>query len=621
LVFADGYGLGRALANRLAAAGASIVVISSGTAWRQDGPDKFTLDPTDASQYERLLATMGTGGGAPDRIVHCWGVTGDETVDGATLRRHGFDSLVGLSRAWGRVVHGGEAQLWVVSDGVQSVTGNERLRPAKATVLGPCRVIPREQPYLGCRSVDVAVDRSSMDRVVEQLMREFAVEPTAEAVAYRDAHRWTRVFSQRLLPAVRPGTAIGAVRAGGTYVITGGLGGLGLAVADRVARAGGRSLLIGRTPLPPEDAWGDANASGSPRVRDTIRRLAALRRSGADFMVAVADVADRDAMRAAVRAGEQRWGAIHGAFHAAGVAGGGLIQVKDLASADEIFRSKVDGTEVLHEALAAHELDFVVLFGSNAANIGDVGQVDYSAANCFLDAFAQASNDRRVVAIDWGPWQSIGMSVTTTIPSRLQQVRELDLAARGMTPADGLEALDRVLAWHTGPQIVVSPIALPVLFARAVNLDVTDPIDKLAGLGAPPTVQPRPELAADYVPPRTETEQDLCAIWQGLLGVDRVGVNDNLFDLGGDSLVAIQLAATVNRRWPSAGVTIAQVYETLTVSRMAVKLERPVGLDQSTDQLLADRRDKVQRRRQHLQHLQHRQHRNSRGRSEGNDIG
>ncbi len=607
LVFTDELGLGAALAERLRGIGARVCTVRAGASWTRHDEDSFTIDPAAQDCYDRLLDALWQQA-APTRLVHCWSVTAPGGgADPAAVIPAGFGSLLLLSRAFGRRSEVADRHLWVISNGVHNVTDAEWLAPAKATVLGACRVIPREQSWLRCASIDVVVDGAPSARLVDQLLGELAAEPDPAAVAYRGAHRWRQQFTQAGLRAAL-GTAPlpPAIRSGGSYLITGGLGGLGLTLAEWITSAGGRVLLTSRTALPPEADW-DAPGQPDDRIRDLTRQLAKLRANGADLCVAQADVSDASAMRRALTMATERWGAIDGAFHAAGVPGGGLIQVRSQGDIEAVLAPKVDGTLVLSEVLADQPLDFLLLFGSNAANVGEIGQADYCAANCFLDAFAHAARGRRVICVDWGPWQEVGMSASAQLPDRIRSLRQADLAARGMTRAEGLAMLNRVLTTAGDPQIVVSPVALPVLLDRALSLGATEAFaEQLAGL-EPPAAGPRPDLATRYVPPRTPTERELCSIWQSLLGIDQVGVNDNFFDLGADSLAAIQFAGSVNRRVAGAAVTFAQLYEVLTVSQLAAAIDQPVDVPLAAQRELAEQRERVQQRRQHQQRRANRQ--------------
>jgi NAD(P)-dependent dehydrogenase (short-subunit alcohol dehydrogenase family)/acyl carrier protein len=312
-------------------------------------------------------------------------------------------------------------------------------------------------------------------------------------------------------------------------------------------------------------------------------------------MVIRADVSDRQAMREVVHTTVERWGAINGVFHTAGVAGGGLIQLKDLSVATGVLSPKVRGTLVLEEVLAGQDVDFLVLFGSNGANIGSAGQVDYCAANCFLDAFAQdRGRRRRVVSVDWGSWKGIGMAVNTALPAAMEQARNRDVDLRGMSADEGLRALDTILTSASEPQVVVSPVELSELFARAFTLDYGRSVEQRSAHHA------RPDMVTEYAAPRGTAERVICEVWQDMLGIERVGVQDSFFDLGGDSLVAIQLMSAVNARLGST-LTVGDLYEGPTAGHLAALVEPTRTTPGNATRALGDRKENLRKRRQHQQ--------------------
>ncbi|WP_406728660.1 SDR family NAD(P)-dependent oxidoreductase [Streptomyces sp. GD-15H] len=599
LVFTDRLGVGQALADRLRTGGAAVSLVAAGDAWRSTGSERYELDPRCSTDYDRLIAALGDCGAAPTDIVHAWSVTAmddREREDEESAVTLGFESLIRLSQALARSADDSACRLWVLSNGLHNVTGVERLHPAKATLLGPCRVLPREMPRLRCRAVDLDLAAGPTSRLLDRVMAELSQEPGpgTEIVAHRGIHRWVQHFTTRPLPA--PGRKP-TLRSGGTYLITGGTGDLGLELAEHLAARGARIVLTGRTPLPPAQDWAAwlANNPGDGRVATIVRRLSRLRETGTEILVVQADVADREAMGEAVARAVRRWGAIDGVFHAAGVPGGGLVQLKNLRSAEKVLLPKVRGTLVLEEALADQDLDFMLLFGSNGANIGSAGQVDYCAANCFLDAFAQdRSRHRRVIAIDWGPWRGVGMAVNTPVPTGMEQARQQSVELRGMTVAEGLRALETILDGADEPQIVVSPVELGALFAEALS-----PTDEGTLLRARATAAADAAIGAAPVPKADDIERAIGTVWQDLLGVGSVGSHDNFFELGGNSLVAIQLVNVINARL-GCKVTLADLYEGLTVAHLAKLAASPAPAD-TGGRAFEERRENMQKRREYQQ--------------------
>ncbi|WMD07318.1 type I polyketide synthase [Streptomyces sp. FXY-T5] len=574
LVFDDGRGLAEALTARLRRDGARVTTVSAGDQWTQ-APGRFTIDPVDPDHYTRLLRALREQDQLPTRIAHCWNVTGATPgpdggpAAGFAAARRAFDGLLLLAQALNSHSDQPDCDIWVVSDGLHRVLGTERLMPLKSTLLGPVRVIPREHPGLACRSVDIVLDGEPVERAADQLLREFSVPPGHAAVAYRGPHRWSQTYVPAPLPP--SDSTPSALRDDGVYLITGGTGGLGLALAEHLARPGRRLALLARTPVPPEEEWDRRLAQpDGGRITEVIEKVRAIRRRGAEVMLLTADVCDHDQVEAAVSAVVGRWGGVHGAFHAAGLAGGGLVQLGTPEKAAQVMGPKVLGTLHLEQALADRWPDFLFLFGSNAAHVGDFGLADYVAANSFLDAYAHShAAERRVLTVDWGPWKDAGMAVATDLPDALAEIRGKDVAERGMASAQALEALERVLSSSPEPQLIVSPVDVNALIEQAFVLGADAGGDeRLAGLGAPHTLHPRPEVPSAYAPPKGETQRQLCKAWQDLLGIDQVGVNDSFFDLGGGSLIAIQLVATVNKSL-GASLTVAQLYEVLTVAGLA----------------------------------------------------
>lgn len=535
------------------------------TALRADG-ERVTVAPL-GSEEEHI-----GGPDAPDQIVHCGGVTA--TPAGDRAHELGFASLLHLGGMLSRVGDGRPRTLWVLTTGLHDVTGEEALEPLKATVLGPCRVLPREVAGLRCRNIDIECRSAPTTEQLALLLVELrtpVAASDAELVAHRGRHRWTRHYvAQQLAPA--DGT-VHVIESGAPYLVTGGLGGLGLALAEHLTLRGARVVLTARRPL----------SAAPAEVRS---RVDVLRAAGADLLVLIADVSDEKAMTEVVAKSNAEWGPLRGAFHLAGVAGGGIVQLKDLATAEEVLRPKVTGTLVLERCLDGQPLDFLVLFGSNGANVGSLGQVDYCAANCFLDAFARdRGRRRRVLTIDWGAWSEVGMSVSTALPAGFAEMRRQATVRGGMSTDEGLRALDTALARITEPQVIITPMQLEDVFAAARSTEWT--------AGAPVDEPTEPPDSGDAV----STVDTIVAVWREQLGVEHVGVDESFFDLGGNSLVGIQVVDALNRRLTTR-VAVADLYEQQTVANLAALVEgsAPVVAEGAAAGAAA-RRQRLQQRR------------------------
>jgi acyl transferase domain-containing protein len=398
LVFDDPGGVGSRLARRL---GKSAVVVQAGSEFRKISDDTYAIAPGRPEDYVRLLKDLAKSARVPRRIAHLWNLTPEPDVDAA------FHSLVHLAQALGEEDLAHPVHIGVVSSEMQQVSCEPHVAPAKALLLGPCKVIPREFQNLTCSSIDVDVlpaEGPEEDRLLGQLLAELSSPSRDDVVAYRGRRRWVLSYEPLRLEAGSSSDCL--LRQRGTYLITGGLGELALAAAVPLAETWKANLvLVGRAPL-----------DGTSRSMSAVRSLEA---RGATVLVFSADVTDLDAMRNVVRRTVERFGGIDGVIHAAGVLADGAIQTKTRETAAKVLAPKVKGTLVLDEVLEdvrsrdPGKPDFVALFSSITAVVGIAGQVDHAAANAFLDAFARrqaASGGPHTVSINWGPWQEIGQA-------------------------------------------------------------------------------------------------------------------------------------------------------------------------------------------------------------------
>jgi amino acid adenylation domain-containing protein len=564
LVLLDSEGLGETLAARLEAAGKNVTRVLAGAAFSR-GPAGFTIAPGVRADYDALLDAVGR---TPTHVLHLWNVTAGPAEIETALDR-GFYSLIFLAQALGRQSVTDPTAITVVSTGLCDVTGEEPLDPPKATLLGPAAVIPREYPNLSCRGVDVTLGGpGALERAAGQILAEIGREPELPVVAFRGALRWVRGYEPSPLPAPSL-DAPPRLREGGVVLITGGMGGIGIEIAEHLARESrARLVLVGRSAFPERERWSDwlPRHDEGDAIRSRIERLLAIEELGGQVLTLSADVADPAAMREVVAAAERRFGAIHAVVHAAGVPGGGLLQGKVRETSEPILAPKVRGALVLGDLFAGADLDFFVLTSSITVLLPEVGQTDYVAANAFLDSFAafRARSGEAAVSINWDAWRETGMAVSTAVPEEFKARRQESLA-QGLTSREGVEAFRRI-AGAGLPQVVVSTLDLA---GRRIENERLVPLAAVLQEAAPAAAAyPRPALATTYVPPQTDLERDIAAVWAEILGVEPVGVHDNFFELGGNSLAGLRLVQRLRERL-GAGLSEVNLYEAPTVGTLA----------------------------------------------------
>ncbi|ABX06598.1 Beta-ketoacyl synthase [Herpetosiphon aurantiacus DSM 785] len=577
LVLVDGEGLATRLTAWLEDRGQTVIAVTPGAAFTQHSATAYTVRPASREDFTALLQTLERQGQTPSRVVHAWLATAgdpaaDETAAGFdhTLQ-HGFYSLLALAQALGD--QGVEwCEINAVTVAMQEVTGQEDLRIAAATVIGPCKIIPVEYPNLTARSIDILLPASPAERatLVAQLGAELATPPTGDQVAFRGAHRWVQMMEPVALPAVPASHP--RLRTGGVYLLTGGLGGIALGLArDLAATLRAKLVLVNRSGLPDRATWPallerDGAEQGMGRRIQQVLDLEAL---GAEVLVIQADVTDAVAMARAVAEAQARFGTIHGVLHTAGVPGVGLMQLKDAATAAAELAPKVQGTLALTRALAGVPLDFLVLFSSvTSATGGGPGQVAYCAANAFLDAYARkhATDHGQTVAVSWGEW--LWDAWSEGLQGFAPEVQAEFRAYRknfGITFAEGAEALRRILACQI-PHLFVTTEDLLNMFEgskRSAARTQAEPTEQQAR-----TRYPRPEVGS-FVEPQGELEQSIARVWADVLAIEAIGANDNFFDLGGNSLLGIGLINQLRRNLKLEKLPAHVLYEAPTVATLA----------------------------------------------------
>jgi acyl transferase domain-containing protein len=528
--------------------GADCVVVSSGEQYATDGPDRFRIDPSDPDHWRRLLRdAFPAERPALEGVIHLASLAAPP-ADGL--------SLPGLSHAQERgcvsALHLVQAlaatgvtfpRLWLVTRGAQPVEGDEAAAVAQVPLWGLGRALAHEIPDIRSTLIDLPATPGPGD--YPALLRSLGVDGHEGQLAWRgDA-----LFAARLRPdAGAAGREPPALRPDATYLITGGLGGLGLAVARWLVGRGARSLVL-------------TGRRGPGAEAEAI--LAELRQAGTIVMVARADVADPDQLAAVLAEIDLDLPPLRGVVHAAGVLDDGIALQLDRRRLWAVLAPKVLGAWNLHVLTAGRTLDFFVLFSSAASLLGSPGQANYAAANATLDALAHFRRARNLpaVSINWGPWAELGMAARGGREARLAQ------AGLGSIPVDlGLDVLGRLLAAPV-PQVAVLPVEWskwrqflpgdrpPAVVAELIGLAADGP-------GTPPTALNALDRAAVLAAP----PDDRPAVLEGQLRelVARVlrlpapalDVEQPLNTLGVDSLMAIELK---NRIEGDLGVSVPMV--------------------------------------------------------------
>ncbi|MBZ5490381.1 MAG: non-ribosomal peptide synthase/polyketide synthase [Acidobacteriia bacterium] len=534
-----------------------IVNVVAGQEFARTGPEAYAIRPAARADYDTLFSVLQEQGQFPQKILHLWN-TGPAGSLEYELDRALYSPLHVVQAA--TAIPGvGRIQCMVVSSGLHEITGNEDVSPAKATLLGLCRTVSQELPDFVCRSVDIEVpsEGSWMEHaLLDQLICEFESEEQQPIVSYRGARRWIQTFDQALLEAGEPDL----VREGGVYLITGGLNDVGFQFAEWLASQMHASVvLVDRRSFPLREHWSvwPETHTGDPAVKQ-INRIRSWEQNGARVLISNADVADEDQMRDLCKHVRAELGVIHGVIHAAGVFEAEPIAAMTDDHVSALLTPKVHGALVLDRIFAEQDLDFMVFCSSLVSMIGEAKHAGYAAANAFLDSLARRNFFRNrcfVLSINWDAW-------TLSDDSRSCAVTG---ASEGIRQEEAVEVLRRLLRAKPGPQAVISTRDLAWLARKKTSVEEE-------AAEATERAYARPNLDHPVEPPTNTTETLLVRIWTEVLGVSPIGINDDFFELGGDSLIGLKL--TARSRDLGIQIAVAQLFRNRTIRELAAAVDQ-----------------------------------------------
>ncbi|QMS92041.1 SDR family oxidoreductase [Nostoc edaphicum CCNP1411] len=582
LVFVDAYGVGAEIANRLEQYGHDVIIVKIAEQFAQLNDREYTINPQQPGDYNALLEALQVQDLTPQAFAHFWSVTPNATLPSnkspdeffEDCQNLGFYSLMFLAKALAERNMTEPIKLMVVTSDVHDVTGDERLCPEKITVLGSCKVIPQEYPNIACYSFDVVLPEfgtTGSQKLIDNLLAEFTAQPTDLIVAYRGHHRWVQTFEAvRLEERITGKTRL---RKEGVYLITGGLGKVGLALAEFLAQTvQAKLILLGRKGLPEKNQWCQwlTNHDEQDHVSQQIRRVQALEALGAEVLVISADVVNEQQMQNAIAIATERFGKIHGVIHAAGNLKAVLhsIQQTSKAEVQKQFEPKVYGVFLLDKLFQGKELDFCLLTSSLASVLGGLGFISYTAANLFMDAFVhkhnQITNSCPWFSVNWDDWGIREEQQDTDIEQILPKFF--------MTPKKGVETFRRVLSMSKVSQVVVSTGDLQARIDQWIKLESLRDTEFSNQANLFSSYQ-RPNLHTVYVAPRNEVEQTVVNIWQEVLHIQDLGIHDNFFELGGHSLLLIQVHSKMQKIF-QRDLSYVEMFQYPTISQMSKYLSQ-----------------------------------------------
>ncbi|MEV0123623.1 SDR family NAD(P)-dependent oxidoreductase [Streptomyces sp. NPDC050703] len=521
--------------------------------YARTGPDRYGVDPTRPGDFERLLTDLARDGVRSLDVVHLWGLAAEPVdygragatteaeaaLDGAFAR--GLGSLRSLALALDAVRLPGRVRCAYVLDGTEHGPRPEQEAVA-GFALSLAGVLPRFELF--------TVARSGGPELPALLDAELARggRLTGAEIRHSAAGRQVRVL--RRAETTGAGAAV-PLKRGGTYLITGGTGGIGLELARHLASTyRARLVLVSRS-------------ADRPSAREAADGLAAL---GGEVLLAAADTADAAGMRDAVARAKERFGHLDGVFHLAGAADQCSLLEADAARFTGLLSVKAHGVRLLDALTADEPLDLFVVFSSIASVVGDFGACAYAAANRFLDSYAELRDLRvregrasgRTLSLAWPLWRIGGVDALMGEQERAGYRHRTGM--REFTGEEGMRALE--LAWRTGRVRLVPAVGDPVAVDSALT-PRADAVPAAAPQAAPPPATPASALPAPALLDRMRDHV------RGLLGqvlglaAERIDDHTALDAYGLDSVLVMETNEHLDRDFPGARGTLLFEYRTV----------------------------------------------------------
>jgi acyl transferase domain-containing protein/acyl carrier protein len=537
LLFHDGGILGEECRRALEQENQSFRLVFAGDAYARRA-SSWSIAPQ-KSDYQSLLDDLQEEGFVPDKVIHLWTAAGHPEVRLLTVEafRHAQEisiySLLHLVTGLTNRFPDKSFDLGIVTQHAEEVVGDDLYYPEYSTLSSFCKTMIQEYTNVHYQLVDITeqhIAQAQDHSLAASLLTEFAGQHKDEAVAYRGVYRWGNDYKKiHVEPPPEPHQA--GQEKGGLYVLFGGVGNVGLAIAESLLKEGiaRKVILTGKSFIPEQSRWHYwLDKSKNEKLRGRLQKLVMLQEAGYNLSVFTVDITQADEVERLVQHIEGTDGAIDGVIHSAGLVGEETfcyMEELDEVFCDKLFGPKVYGTIVLEQVFRKRPLREIILLSSLASALGGMGQAAYSAANQFMNSFALHCNKHLS-----SRWRSIGLEtwITDHHKARLgSSVRELK-----MTYSEGQEAFLTVFNSPAYPTVIQS---------------VTDLPHRVNGWKALQEEERKEEQVQEWQGNEALLTETLLRLWSDFLGRS-VGMDDHFFEQGGDSLKAIQLVSRMNHQ-------------------------------------------------------------------------
>ena len=502
-----------------------------------------------------------------------------ENTSVAVLREKQMDKITALFyllKAMAIYPLDSSVELDVLLNCTNEVTGKEaEIKPDHAALVGMCRVAAQETKNIRCHVIDMD-DSTDIATIIDEM----TADSQSDQVAYRENVRYVEVLEE-MHPKRIERTKV-SIKKGGTYLITGGFGGLGIEIACWIAKnQPSHIVLLNRSRVPEHHLWKQIiEDNENEKVCEKLKRLLKIEEEGSDVSCYFADVTEYDSLHTVIENVRAQFGKIDGIFHCAGVAGNGLLATKNVSTLKTVILPKVNGTLNLDLCTQTEDLDFFVMYSSISSFIGYMGQGDYSAANAYMDAYAayRVRQGKTALAINWPIWKETGMAHEFGLGDG-------ETILHPILPEQGMHILGDVISLPVS-RVIVGKLNYEVLrqYQSEISIELSDEIKKRLSRNETQEKSEKKQTTMNFVgSDALEIEQKVAQIYASTLEIESISLEQSFYDMGGDSILATYLFKELDREFPGI-VDVSDIFRYETVGSMAEYVANSLGITEGKTQ-------------------------------------
>ncbi|MCK4258240.1 MAG: SDR family NAD(P)-dependent oxidoreductase [Halanaerobiales bacterium] len=584
LIFKGEKDISDAITEKYILDGREVIEVEMGSSFKEINKNKYIISGEEEDYYELMKVMKNRN---LSKIIHM--MTLNNNTEIGTLneledhQKKGVLSLTYLTRAIDRAEIHQELDVVLISDYTTQINGfEERIKPENTILFGMGKVVRKEQFNVLCRCIDI--DDST---TVQDIFPELELISDWYNVAYRRGVRYVEEFREIDVDLAEDRNI--EIKADGVYVVTGGMGGIGLEVAKYLASKEKVILgLINRTPIPDRGDWNRIiEAAADMNTIKKIKEIREIEAMGAIVECFSANIANFKEVENVLNEIRKRYGKINGLVHGAGVGGAAPILTRTKEEFNQIFSPKVYGTWILDKLTRNDELDFFILFSSIATMFSAPGQGDYIAGNAYLDSYSYYRNmlGKRTITINWSTWKETGMSVHHDFT--------IDTLFKTLLNQEGIGNMDIVINKDI-PRVLIGEINYTgsvIYLIEKFMLKLSNKIRKLLylhighikkkGKRKEGTGNGEVKITGRENDEYSELELKVGKIMAEILGFSEIGIYDNFYELGGDSISGLKIANSIQNDL-GIQISVVDLLTFITIADIAKHLES-LGSDESVE--------------------------------------